>query len=293
MNSEYSLADIKAVTDGNNGDGFGMNNGAWWIIILFLFAFLGWGGNGRGFGSGMMGGGMTGGGVQDGYVLASDMARIQQTITSGLCDGFYSTAQLINGVQMQAANNTAALQSTMTQGFAGLNTGMVQQGYENRIAINGVGQQLAQCCCDIREGIAGVNYNNAIANAGIQRQISDTGCNIERQVERGFCDTGYAMSTNTTAIVQNAHNDADRILARIDKMESDRQQERIAQLTADNNALKFQISQEGQSRWLYEQLGPKCPQAAYVVQPPQQVTFPTNCCGGVNFAAANGGCGCG
>ena len=27
--------------------------------------------------------------------------------------------------------------------------------------------------------------------------------------------------------------------------------------------------------------------------PPQQVTFPTNCCGGVNYASYNNGCGCG
>lgn len=55
-NSGYSLSDIRAVTGNNNdGGGFGMNNGAWWIIILFLFAFMGWGGRGWG-GGGMMGG---------------------------------------------------------------------------------------------------------------------------------------------------------------------------------------------------------------------------------------------
>lgn len=42
MDSNYSLADLKAVTE---NDGF-MNGGAWWIIILFLF-FLN-GGNGFG-----------------------------------------------------------------------------------------------------------------------------------------------------------------------------------------------------------------------------------------------------
>ena len=43
FNEGYSLADLAAAT-GNN-DGFGANNGAWWIIILFLFCFMG-GGNG-------------------------------------------------------------------------------------------------------------------------------------------------------------------------------------------------------------------------------------------------------
>ena len=45
----YSLADIAAAT-GNSGskqDGvWGDGSGAWWIIILFLFCFMGWGGNG-------------------------------------------------------------------------------------------------------------------------------------------------------------------------------------------------------------------------------------------------------
>ena len=38
-----SLSDIAAVTRGNDNDGWGQG-GAWWIIILFLFVFMG--GNG-------------------------------------------------------------------------------------------------------------------------------------------------------------------------------------------------------------------------------------------------------
>lgn len=38
--SNMSLSDIAAVTR-NNTDGFGSGNGAWWIIILFLFVFMG------------------------------------------------------------------------------------------------------------------------------------------------------------------------------------------------------------------------------------------------------------
>ena len=37
-----SPADLAAVTGNNNG-AFGEGNGAWWIIILFLFIFCGWG----------------------------------------------------------------------------------------------------------------------------------------------------------------------------------------------------------------------------------------------------------
>ena len=51
----YSLADIAAATGGNNRNDGMWDNGAWWIIILFLFCFNGgmWGnGFGRGMGAG-------------------------------------------------------------------------------------------------------------------------------------------------------------------------------------------------------------------------------------------------
>ena len=39
MDGNYSLADIAAATGGNrDNDGMWGGDGAWWIIILFLFA---------------------------------------------------------------------------------------------------------------------------------------------------------------------------------------------------------------------------------------------------------------
>ena len=50
--SEMTPADFSAVCGNSNNDGFG-GNGAWWLIVLFIFAFCGWGGNnGGGFGGG-------------------------------------------------------------------------------------------------------------------------------------------------------------------------------------------------------------------------------------------------
>ena len=96
----YSLSDIAAATgnDRNNNDCFG-GNGAWWIIILFLFCFAGGWGNGRG---GLFGGeGSTASGITDGYILTSDFANIERKIDSvnnGLCDGFYAmNTGMLNG----------------------------------------------------------------------------------------------------------------------------------------------------------------------------------------------------
>ena len=52
----YSLADIRAATEREDDGAFG-GNGAWWIIILFLFMF-GMGGFG-GFGNNAANGALT------------------------------------------------------------------------------------------------------------------------------------------------------------------------------------------------------------------------------------------
>ena len=49
--SGYSLSDIAAVS-GKNNENMWNDGGAWWIIILFLFCFAGWGGNGWGSNNG-------------------------------------------------------------------------------------------------------------------------------------------------------------------------------------------------------------------------------------------------
>ena len=41
MDNNYSLSDLRAAV-GDDGKGFG-GMGAWWIIILFLFVFMGGG----------------------------------------------------------------------------------------------------------------------------------------------------------------------------------------------------------------------------------------------------------
>jgi hypothetical protein len=70
--------------------------------------------------------------------------------------------------------------------------------------------------------------------------------------------------------------------------------EKISSLQAENAGLKAQISNDRQSQYIVSQLREPCPVAAYVVQPPAKVTFPTDCCGNVAYANYNnGGCGCG
>jgi hypothetical protein len=118
----YSLSDIAAVTGSNNGfDGNGF--GGWWIILLFLFAFGGWGNGFGGWGPGNNGTAVTAdigynfdmhdisSGVRD---LASSTANGFYNINTGLLNGFSGTqAQICNTgfdtIQAINANSLSAL----------------------------------------------------------------------------------------------------------------------------------------------------------------------------------------
>ena len=250
--SEASLSDIAAVTNRNDGYGNDMfgGNGAWWLIVLLLF---GWGRGGYGFGGGFGGG--QGGGY--GYPCCGTPAT-----QADLSAAFASNSVLsgINGID-----------NTLCQGFNGLNTAILQNGYNTQSGINTLSAQLAQCCCDNRAAIADVKYQMATDACAVQNTIQNT----------------------TRDVIENANANSRAILDALNA-------NYIRTLEQENNSLRLSASQSAQNAVLMAAMdankaeilrktGAECPTAAYIVQPPQPVTFPTNCCGQVNYAT--GGCG--
>ena len=257
--SEMTPADIAAVT-GNNNCAFG-GDGAWWIIILFLFAFCGW--NNNGFGGGA-------GGVSENYTLVSDMGQIERKIDgvySGICDSTFALNNNLN-------SGFAAAQQTMTQGFAGLNTGMVQQGYETRLGIQNIGSQMQQCCCDLRQQVADVNYN-----------IANQANGIVNAVNTGFCQTNFNNQQNTRDLLENQNANARAILDAINANKVEALKDRIAEQNQMINALNLERSQIAQNNTIINALKPPCPTGAYLVANPN---------GPLNYTMQAGcGCGCG
>jgi hypothetical protein len=250
-------ADIRACTCGNDGYGNGMfgGDGAWWIIILLLF---GWGGRGYGFGGGF-------GGGNGGYPMCGVPAT-----QADLAAGFNNSAVL---------NNLDGIENALCQGFNGVNTAILQSGYNTQSGINGLSHQLADCCCGIKGEIKDVAYGNERNAWTLSKQISDCCCDLEKMNMQNRSDA-QAYNCNTLSAIDKV---GDRI---IDYLANEKTQA----LRDENFALRLQASQAKQNEFLISRLGDKCPEPAYIVQPPQQVTFPTNCCGNVAYAGY-GSCG--
>lgn len=243
-NEGYSLADIATATGRNDSYGGDfMGNGAWWIIILFLFAFCGWGGNG--FGSNRNS-------YQEALTradLCQDMNFSQlengvKGLQQGLCDGFYTqNTNLLNGF--------ANIQNNLTNGFAGVESSINTLGYQTQQGLsnmnvanmqntNAIQTQLAQCCCDNRSGQKDIEYRIATDTCAIQNTVQNT----------------------TRDIINNANDNTRSILDFL-------VQDKISTLQAENQSLKFAASQVAQNTYLIDQLRP-CPIPAYITTSPYQ-----------------------
>lgn len=212
---------------GSGGNGIFGGDGAWFLIILFLFVFLGWGGNNR----------SQQGSAVDGYVLTSDFANIERKIdgvNTGLCDGFYAQAQLVNGVQM-----------SMAQGFSQAELSRANQQAALMQMLYTLSTQQADCCCKTQTAIQGVNYN-----------LATQGCEIRNTVQN-----------STRDIIENQNNNARAILDALTQQRLEAKDEKIAAQNQQIFGLQLSASQAAQTQYLERTLRP-CPSPAYIVQNP-------------------------
>lgn len=258
----FSDGVVAGMAAANNNNGYGYNNGwgygfggDWiWIIVLFALWQNGGFGNFGGFG----------GGNRCGSPCATQ---------ADLAAGFNNSAVLsgINGID-----------SALCQGFNGVNTAILQSshntdnaicnlGYNVQSGFNSLSHQISDCCCTTQRAIDGVNYNMATQFASLQQAM----CNNTR-------DIIDAQTSGTRAVLDFLVTEKMAV-----------KDARIAQLEnqvgrAEQNAT-LRAAIDASTAEIIRRTGNEYPSPAYVVQPPQPVTFPTNCCG--QFAYANNGCG--
>lgn len=189
----YNLSDIAAVTRGGENNGMWGGDGAWWIILLFLFAGGGWGNGGWG------GGGNAGTSREISYGF--DMNNLENGIRGlehGLCDGFYEiNTELLTGF---GNTNMAAMQ----------NTNAITAQLSNMAA------QSAACCCDtqrlIEKGLCEVNYNILTQSNGINTGIANAARDIIENNNNGVRSILDFLTQDKISTLQ-AENQALRLTA--------------------------------------------------------------------------------
>lgn len=226
--SGLSASDVLALTDNNNGFG---GNGAWWLIVLIILF-------GYGFGGGYGG---AGNGAQMNYVLSSDFATLQRQLS----DGFGATEGKLDSI----SNGICSLGYDQLSQMNGINQNILTVG-------NTIQSAIADCCCKTQSNIKDTQY-----------AIATNANNITQAMQSGFCQTNFNNQTNTRDIVDSQNAGTQAILSRIDALEANRKDEKIAELQAMNADLRLAASQCAQNQYLVNQLRPS-PSPAYVVPNP-------------------------
>ena len=190
----YNLSDIAAVTRGN-GDNNGLwgGDGAWWIILLFLFAG-GWG-NGGGWG----GGGNVGTSREISYGF--DMNNLENGIRElehGICDGFYE------------------MNNALLTGFGNVAMGNMQNTNTITSQLSNMAAQSAACCCEtqrlIERGLCEVNYNILTQSNGINTGIATAARDIIENNNNGVRSILDFLTQDKISTLQ-AENQALRLTA--------------------------------------------------------------------------------
>ena len=158
-----SLSDIAAVTRGNDCDGWG--GGFWWIIVLFLFAFMG-----GGFGWNRQGefGQYATAASQQEILFGQQFGQLNDRITNignGICN---------LGYKMQGNIGQLGKEMALAQGAT--NTTVMQTA-------NDIQRQLADCCCTTQRAIDGVNANleakfAALEKSHLEQRIAEQSARI-------------------------------------------------------------------------------------------------------------------
>ena len=257
-----SAADIAAVTGNNGGFGNWGGDGAWWLIILFLFIFNGnwgnWGGNGNG-----------------GYGTYSEVQR-----------GFDQSAVMggLNGIQSAVTNGFVDTASSLCNGFAGVNAAISNGFAQSEIAANarqmanmqqafGLQSQFADCCCENRLASADLKYTIATENCADRTALAD-----------GLRDVLESQNAGVQRILDQMCND--KIDAKNERIADLERQLTMANLAASQSAQTAQIlaNNDAQTNALEQYLAP-VPRPAYIVQNP-------NGCGCNSINSCGCGCGC-
>ena len=232
-----------------NSYGMGMNDGSFWLLVLFLFGFMngGWGfGNGAGGAMPFMMNNTTNNDVQRGFD--------QQAVMGG-----------INGINTALANAEVSRCNSQANILQSLN--QLSMGLQN-------------CCCENRAGLADLKYTVATEACADRQAVTNALFDV---TTANNANTQALMSTINSGIQSIQDKLCQQEIEALKTQNQNLQtQLNMANLSASQTAQTARILQDNaaQTVALEQYLNP-APVPAYVVQNP-------NCCTNQNFGCGCG-----
>ena len=246
------------------GFGGGMWNNPIWAIVFLAFLRNGglWGDNNCGGGN----------------CATTQLSAIQETLASNQgqtllmnaiqgnatsikelasvigCD-FNAVQTAINGVQSAICNLGSKNDMNSMQIVNAINSGNAS-----------LANQLASCCCDVKQLVTNQGYESRIAT------LQQTNA-----IQNGFAQVGYASAAQTNALAQNNDSNTRAILAKLDQIEDSRKDREIASLTAQLATVNSRAERQAELAPINKALADiQCRQVSKITVPnPSAIAVPT------------------
>ena len=216
---------LMGLLGGGNGNGgfFGNNGGFQDIIALIVIAAI--------FGNGNFGfGGNNNQGANEGREMIMqtlnrngvDIASLAQAVNTSsdqILAGINSVSQAICGLGNQIGQNTNSILTAIMQGN------------------NALTSQICNCCCDMKQLVTTQGYESQLAMCNQTNTLVNT------------------ANQNTLSLRDSATANTQAIIAKLDAMQNQALQDKIASLTAEKATLTAEISQRNQNATVLNAVG--------------------------------------
>ena len=216
---------LMGLLGGGNGNGgfFGNNGGFQDIIALIVIAAI--------FGNGNFGfGGNNNQGANEGREMIMqtlnrngvDIASLAQAVNTSsdqILAGINSVSQAICGLGNQMGQNTNSILTAIMQGN------------------NALTSQICSCCCDMKQLVTTQGYESQLAMCNQTNTLVNT------------------ANQNTLSLRDSATANTNAILAKLDAIQNQALQDKIASLTAEKATLTAEISQRNQNATILNAVG--------------------------------------
>ena len=216
---------LMGLLGGGNGNGgfFGNNGGFQDIIALIVIAAI--------FGNGNFGFGVNNNqGANEGREMIMqtlnrngvDIASLAQAVNTSsdqILAGINSVSQAICGLGNQMGQNTNSILTAIMQGN------------------NALTSQICNCCCDMKQLVATQGYESQLAMCNQTNTLVNT------------------ANQNTLSLRDSATANTQAIIAKLDAMQNQALQDKIASLTAEKATLTAEISQRNQNATILNAVG--------------------------------------
>ena len=246
------------------GFGGGMWNNPIWAIVFLAFLRNGglWGDNNCGSGN----------------CTTTQLSAIQETLASNqgqtlLMNAIHGNATSIKELASVIGCNFNAVQTAINGVQSAICNVGNQLGMSTAQIVNSINSgnaslanQLASCCCDVKQLVTNQGYESRIATM----QQSNV-------IQNGFAQIGDASAAQTNALTQNNDANTRAVLAKLDQIEDSRKDREIASLTAQLATVNARAERQAELAPINKALADiQCRQVSTITVPnPSAIAVPT------------------